>query len=103
MADVVSLDDRIERYCQDLEAGFIAPALLIDDDTHGNRDLYHYALVCRGIELLDGRTFGEVVEEQGITVEEPVEVMVILMKSTEFVDLGRFRFLSVLAASQALN
>ena len=82
MADVVSLDDGIERYCQDLEEGLIAPELLIDNDTHGNRDSYHYVLVCNGVELLDGRKFEDVVEEQGITGEEPVEVMVVLIERT---------------------
>ena len=82
VADVVSLDDRIERYCQDLEEGLIARELLIDDYTHGNRDLYHYVLVCTGVEWLCGRTFEDVVEEQGITVDEPVDAMVVLTEST---------------------
>ena len=90
--DVVSLDDGIERYYQHLEEGLIAPEFRIDDETHGDRDLFHYVLVCNGIEVLCGRTFEEVVEEQGITVEEPVEVMVVLMDSdrflTEFIELN---------------
>ena len=81
MADVVSLDDGIERYIQDLEEGHIgAPQLHITDDTHGNRDLYHYALVCNGVELLDGRKWADVVEEQGITGEEPVDITVVLIE-----------------------
>ena len=84
MANVVSLDDGIERYVQYLEEGLIAPELRIDDDAHGNRDLFYYSLVCNGIELLCGRTFEEVVEEQGITVDEPVDVMVVLIECTTF-------------------
>ena len=87
VADAVSLDVGIERYGQDLEEGLIAPALRIDDDTHGDRDKYFYVLVWNGIELLDGRTFLDIVVEQGIPVEEPVEVMVVLRGSTrEFID-----------------
>ena len=86
MADVVSLDDGIERYSQDLEEGLIAPALLIDDDTHGDRNYFFYVLVWNGIELSQSksRTFLEFVEEHGIPVEEPVVVMVVLREiSTE--------------------
>ena len=92
MTDVVSLDDGIERYEQDLEEGLIAPELRIDDDTHGNRDLFHYSLVCNGIELLSGRRFEDVMEEQGITVDEPVDVTVVLIECTrEFIDsIGTF-------------
>ena len=81
MADMVSLDDGIERYCQDLDEGYRGPPQLrITDETHGDRDLYHYTIVCNGVELEDGRTWADVVEEQGITGEEPVEVMVVLIE-----------------------
>ena len=80
VADTVSLDVLIKQYEQDLEEGLIAPALRIDDDTHGDRNYFFYVLVWNGIELSQSksRTFLEFVEEHGIPVEEPVEVMVVL-------------------------
>ena len=86
VADTVSLDVLIKQYEQDLEEGLIAPALLIDDDTHCDRNYFFYVLVWNGIELSQSksRTFLEFVEEHGIPVEEPVVVMVVLREiSTE--------------------
>ena len=98
MEDVVSPDDSIDRYYQHLEEGLIAPELLLNDGSDGmpgDRQLFHYILVVHGNELEDGGggTFEEVVEELGLSVEEPVEVMVVLMDSdrylSEFIERQR--------------
>ena len=86
VADTVSLDVLIKQYEQDLEEGLIAPALLIENDTHGDRNYFFYVLVWNNIELSQSksRTFLEFVEEHDILVEEPVVVMVVLREiSTE--------------------
>ena len=81
MANVVSLDDGIERYCQDLDEGHMgAPQLRITDETHGDRELYHYTIVCNGVELQDGQNWEHVVEDLGITGEEPVDITVVLIE-----------------------
>ena len=88
MEHVVSLDDHIDWYYQQLEDGLFAPELLLNDGSMGvpgDRQLYHYMLVVHGNELEDrgAGTFQHVVEELGLSVEVPVEVMVVLMDTLD--------------------
>ena len=88
MEYVVSLDDTVDQYYQHLEEGLVVPELLLENgnaDYPGDRQLFHYILVVHAYELEDGRgqTFEEVVEELGLSVEVPVEVMVVLMDTLD--------------------
>ena len=83
---MVSLDDGVDWYYQQLEDGLIAPELLLSDGSTrvpGDRQLYHYILVVHGNQLVGRReyTFQNVVEDLSVSVEEPVEVSVVLIHS----------------------
>ena len=87
MEHVVSLDDHIDWYYQQLEDGLFAPELLLNDGSMGvpgDRQLYHYMLVVGTNELVWFDTFQNVVEDLSLSVEEPVEVMVVLVHSAWF-------------------
>ena len=82
MEHVVSLDDCIDWYYQQLEDGLFAPELLLNDGSMGvpgDRQLYHYMLVVGTNDLTVFDTFQNVVEDLRLSVEEPVEVMVVLV------------------------
>ena len=87
MEHVVSLDDHIDWYYQQLEDGLFAPELLFNDGSMGvpgDRQLYHYILVVGTNELVWFDTFQNVVEDLSLSVEEPMEVMVVLMHTRSF-------------------
>ena len=90
IADRVPLDQCVERYVQDLEEECIEPIMRIDDgaEGHGARvweDMVReniegpgYALVWKDMVLECGRKFVDFVEDNGMPVDEPVEIMVVM-------------------------
>ena len=70
--DVVPIIKGVERYVQDLEEGLVTPKLGFDSPG------FVYELVWNDMVLNDGRIFENLVEDHGMSVDEPVDVMVIL-------------------------
>ena len=70
--DVVPMIEGVERYVQDLEEGLVTPKLGFDSPG------FVYELVWNDMVLNDGRIFENLVEDHGMSVDEPVDVMVIL-------------------------
>ena len=82
IADRVPLDQDVERYVQDLEEGLVDPSFRIDTWSQGDlweeweECLHGYTLVWKDMELQCGRKFIDFVEDHGMPVDEPVDVMV---------------------------
>ena len=79
IADRVPLDQDVERYVQDLEEGLVDPSFCIDKWSQDDpwEDLHGYTLVWKDMELQCGRTFIDFVEDHGMPVDEPVEIVVV--------------------------
>ena len=90
VADRVPLDQCVGRYVQDLEEGCIEPSIRMDDGVEGhgarvwedmmweNIEGPGYALVWKDMVLSCGRKFVDFVEDNGMTGDEPVEIMVVM-------------------------
>ena len=70
------MHDGIERFKQDLEEGHITPALDLElwnpfDNKIG------YRLVWNGMELMDGRVWGDLVDDHGMSFIEPNDIIVV--------------------------
>ena len=70
--DVVPIIKGVERYVQDLEEGLVTPKLGFDSPG------FVYELVWNDKVLNDGGIFKNLVEDHGMSVDEPVDVIVIL-------------------------
>ena len=82
IAHRVPLDECVERYVQDLEEGCIEPSLRIPVPELEGDDEFRYDLVWKDMELECGRKFIDYVEEHGMPVDVPVDIMVV-MHSTQ--------------------
>ena len=76
--DVVPIDTCVERYGQDLEEGLVTPLLGIEHGDFETDSRFFYRLVWNGMVLEDGRKLIDLVEDHGMSVDEPVVVTVIL-------------------------
>ena len=81
IAHRVPLDECVERYMQDLEEGCIEPSLRIPIPELEGDDEFRYDLVWKDMELECGRKFIDYVEEQGMPVDVPVDIMVVMRSS----------------------
>ena len=72
----------VERYVQDLEEGLVDPSLCIEQWSQDDpwEDLHGYTLVWKDMELQCGRKFIDFVEDHGMPVDEPVDIMVVMTK-----------------------
>ena len=82
IADRVPLDPCVERYVQDLEEGCIDPSLRVPIPQLEGDDELRYTLVWKDMELQCGRKFIDFVEDHGMPVDVPVDIMVV-MRSTQ--------------------
>ena len=82
IADRVPLEQDVERYVQDLEEGLVDPSLCIEQWSQDDpwEDLHGYTLVWKDMELQCGRKFIDFVEDHGMPVDEPVDIMVVMTK-----------------------
>ena len=78
IAHRVPLDEGVERYMQDLEEGCIVPSLRIPIPELEGDDEFRYALVWKDMELECGRKFIDYVEDHGMPVDVPVDIMVVM-------------------------
>ena len=77
IADRVPLDQCVDEYLKYLEEGCIEPSLrtVADGD-----DEFGYTMVWKDMELECGRKFYDFVEDHGMPVDEPVDIMVVMTK-----------------------
>ena len=66
---------------QDLEEGCIEPSLRIPIPELEGDDEFRYTLVWKDMELECGRKFIDYVEEHGMPVDVPVDIMVVMRSS----------------------
>ena len=79
IAHRVPLDECVERFVQDLEEGCIEPSLRIPIPELEGDDEFRYTLVWKDMELEEcGRKFIDLVEEHGLPVDVPVDIMVVM-------------------------
>ena len=78
--DFVPLGQSVERYSQDLEEGLVTAKLGQDHGDDDNRIEFHYELVWNDMILLDGRKFEDLVDDHGMSVDEPVVITVVLQE-----------------------
>ena len=76
--DVVPMITGVERYVQDLEEGLVTPELGIEHSDDETDSRFFYELVWNGMVLECGRKLEDLVVDHGMSVDEPVVVMVIL-------------------------
>jgi len=81
IADRVPLDQDVEGYVQDLEEGCIDPSLRVPIPQLEGDDELQYTLVWKDMELQCGRKFIDFVEDHGMPVDEPVDIMVVMLSS----------------------
>ena len=78
IAHRVPLEECVERYMQDLEEGCIEPSLRIPIPELEGDDEFRYTLVWKDMELECGRKFIDFVEDHGMPVDVPVDIMVVM-------------------------
>ena len=81
--DAVPIGQSVEEYGKHLEEGLVTPKLGID--RVGDDIEFVYELVWNDMVLQCGRKFEDLVEDHGMSVDEPVVVVVVLK------EIGRFR------------
>ena len=78
IAHRVTLDESVERFVQDLEEGCIESSLRIPVPELEGDDEFFYTLVWKDMELEEcGRNFIDLVEDHGLPVDVPVDIMVV--------------------------
>ena len=89
IADRVPLDQDVEWYVHHLEEGHVDPSLRIMDGSWSHGDVWEewdeivhgYTLVWKDMELLCGMKFIDFVEDHGMPVDVPVDIMVVMRSS----------------------
>ena len=90
IADQVSLDQDLEWYLHHLEEGHVDPSLRIPDGSWSHGDVWEeydtfvhgYTLVWKDMELLScGSKFIDFVENHEMPVDEPVDIVVVMLSS----------------------
>ena len=76
--DVVPIFTCVERYGQNLEEGLVTPLLGIEHGDFETDPTFFYELVWNGMVLECGRKLEDLVVDHGMSVDEPVDVMVIM-------------------------
>ena len=76
--DVVPIFTCVERYGQNLEEGLVTSLLGIEHSDFETDSRFFYQLVWNGMVLEDGRKLIDLVEDHGMSVDEPVVVTIIL-------------------------
>ena len=76
MEHVIPISTCVERYGQDLEEGLVASELRIPIDDWG-QSYARYELVWNGMVLDCGRKFEDLVEDHGMSVDEPNDIIVV--------------------------
>ena len=79
------MHDGIERFVQDLEEGLITPALGLELWNPFDAE-FCYLLVWNGMELLDGRVWEDLVDDHGMSVTEPNDIINV---TAEVADVNR--------------
>ena len=82
MEDVMNCDDCVARYIEDLEEGMVERRLGLpwDSDTDG----CPYRLVWNQMELACGMRFCDYVENHGMTVDKPVDLVLVKYEPSRY-------------------
>ena len=90
IADRVPLDQDVEWYVHHLEEGHVDPSLRIPDGSWSHGDVWEewtecvhgYTLVWKDMDLEEcGSKFIDFVQDHGMPVDEPVDIMVVMLSS----------------------
>ena len=71
------MHDGIEKFAQNCEEGNITPALDLELWNPLSRKEFGYHLLWNGMELMDGRVWQDLVDDHGMSVTEPNDIMVV--------------------------